>query len=110
MEGRGEKTLIVSEYAAIDLEQEYLFYANEYSIEAAERLRLGFNKEILKILPNPYIYPECRFLPTKTQIYRNIVWGNSLIIYRIKKDIVEVLSLFHTKQKPSIIKLAKKRK
>ena len=110
MEGHREKTLIVSEYAALDLELEYLFYATEYSIEAAERLRLGFNKEILKILPNPYIYPECRFLPTKTQIYRNIIWGNYLIIYRIKKDVVEVLSLFHTKQKPSRIKLAKKRK
>ena len=110
MERQSEKALVVSDHAANDLELEYIFYANEYSPAAAERLRIGFNTEIQKILPNPYIYPECRYLPTKTQIYRNIVWGNYLIIYKIKKDTVEVLSLFHAKQKPSKIKLTKKRK
>jgi plasmid stabilization system protein ParE len=69
MDRQSEKALIVSDSAEADLEQEYVFYATNYSIEAAERLRVGFNHEIVKILPNPYIYPECRFLPTKTQIY-----------------------------------------
>ncbi|MCW3125371.1 MAG: type toxin-antitoxin system RelE/ParE family toxin [Bacteroidetes bacterium] len=110
MEGQGKKVLVVGELVQNDLEQEYIYYADNYSIEAAERLRIGFNSEILKILPNPYIFPECRFLPTKTQIYRNIVWGNYLIIYKIKRDSVEVLSLFHSKQKPSRIKMAKRRK
>jgi plasmid stabilization system protein ParE len=110
MERQSEKILVVREHAKNDLEQEYLYYAREYSIAAAEKLRLGFNQEILKILPNPYIYPECRFLPTKTQIYRNIAWGNYLIIYRIKKNVAHVLSLFHTKQKPSRIKMMTKRK
>ena len=110
MERQSQKILVVSDSAENDLEQEYVFYADNYSVEAAERLRIGFNQEILKILPNPYIYPECRFLPTKTQIYRNIVWGNYLIIYKIKKDIIEVLSVFHTKQKPAKVKLVRKTK
>jgi plasmid stabilization system protein ParE len=110
MEGQIEKVLILSEGVISDLEDEYHFYADNYSLEAAERLRIGFTHEVLKILPNPYIYPECRFLPTKTQIYRNIVWNNYLIIYKIKKESVEVLSLFHTKQKPSKLRLAKRRK
>jgi len=110
MEGQSEKVIAVSDAAKKDLEQEYFYYAQNYSIEAAEKLRIGFNKEILKILPNPYIYPECRFLLTKTQIYRNIVWGNYLIIYKIKKDCIEVLSVFHTKQKPAKVKLVRKRK
>lgn len=109
MEGQSQKVLVVSDDARKDLESEYLYYAYNYSIEAAEKLRLGFSKEILKILPNPYIYPECRFLPTKTQIYRNIVWENYLIIYRIRKTKIVVLSLFHTKKKPMKIKMVKKR-
>ncbi len=73
-------------------------------------MKTDFMLKVDSILPNPYIYPECRFLPTKTQIYRNIIWGNYLIIYKVKKDIVEVLSVFHTKQKPSKIKLVRKKK
>jgi plasmid stabilization system protein ParE len=92
------------------MEQEYMYYAYEYSPEAAETLRLSFNQVIRTILPNPCIYPECRFLPTKTQIYRNIIWGNYLIIYRIRRDSVEVLSLFHTKQKPAKARQVRGRK
>jgi plasmid stabilization system protein ParE len=110
MEGQGEKTIVVSEYVKADLEKEYFYYAERYSVSAAEKLRLGFNEQLLTLLPNPYIYPECRFLPTKTQIYRNIIWGNYLIIYKIRRDVIEVLSLFHTKQRPSKIKLTRKRK
>lgn len=32
------------------------------------------------------IYPECRHLETKTQIYRNIILGKYLIIYRIRAN------------------------
>jgi plasmid stabilization system protein ParE len=110
MEGKVEKIIVVSEYAKIDLEQEYFYYGLHYGIEKAEKLRNGFNAAAASILPNPYIFPECRFLPTKTQIYRNIIWGNYLIVYRIKKNVIEVPGLFHSKRNPSKIRLAKKRK
>jgi hypothetical protein len=92
----------------LELEAEVDHFCINYSIDYADKFRLAFFEEVSQIQLNPYIYPECRFLPTKSQMYRNIVWGNYLIIYKIRKGVIEVLSLFHTKQKPSKIKIIKK--
>ncbi len=55
-----------------------------------------------------HFYPECRHLETKTQIYRNIILGKYLIIYRIKANKIEVLRALHGSQSPKIIKVIKK--
>lgn len=44
------------------------------------------------------MFPEVRFLPTKNKIYRNIILGAYLILYRIKSDRIEVLRIFHSSQ------------
>jgi plasmid stabilization system protein ParE len=44
------------------------------------------------------MFPEVRFLPTKSKTYRNIILGAYLIIYRIKSDRIEVLRIFHSSQ------------
>ena len=54
------------------------------------------------------IHPECRHLPTKTHIYRNIIFGNYLIIYRVKPEKIEVLRAIRGELKPSKIKSIKK--
>ena len=54
------------------------------------------------------VHPECRHLETKTQIYRNIIFGKYLIIYRIRASRIEVLKVIHSSQKPSKIKAIKK--
>ena len=54
------------------------------------------------------IYPECKHLETKTQIYRNIILGKYLIIYRIKAEKIEILRALHGSQSPKIIKAIKK--
>jgi plasmid stabilization system protein ParE len=43
------------------------------------------------------IHPECRFLPTKSKMYRNIIQGNYLIIYRITPKRAEVLRVFNSR-------------
>ena len=43
------------------------------------------------------MHPECRFLPTKSKMYRNIIQGNYLIIYRITPKRVEVLRVFNSR-------------
>lgn len=53
-------------------------------------------------------YPECRFIPTKNQIYRNIIWGPYLIIYRITDLNIQVLRIIHGRS--SIKKIQKARK
>ena len=52
--------------------------------------------------------PECRHLPTKTKIYRNIIFGSYLIIYRIRAQKIEVLRAFHGSRSPKEIKSTRK--
>ncbi len=54
------------------------------------------------------LYPECKHLETTTQIYRNIILGKYLIIYRIKANKIEILRALHGSQSPKIIKAIKK--
>lgn len=54
------------------------------------------------------VHPECRQLLTKNQIYRNIILGRYLIIYRVKASKVEVLRAIHSSQNPETIKAIKK--
>jgi plasmid stabilization system protein ParE len=102
--------IIVKEAALNDLEKECLYIAENYSIDYSEKFRLAFFAQIKTILPNPLKYPECRFLPTKSKIYRNIIWRNYLIVFKVKQFSIEVLVLFHTKQRPSKLKAIKSRK
>ena len=53
------------------------------------------------------IHPECRSLRTKSKIYRNIILGKYLIIYRITPDNIEVLRAFHSSRSVSKIKTAR---
>lgn len=99
--------VIVKESALNDLAGQYEYYAENYSVRYAEKFRLAFFEQVKSILPQPLHYPECRFLPTKTHSYRNIVWGNYLIVYKVKARSIEVLVLFHTKLNPKKLKKAR---
>ena len=66
-------------------------------------------KSIVKRLETEYLlHPECRHLETKTKIYRNIILGLYLIIYRIRTNRIEVLRAFHGSHSPKILKTVKK--
>ena len=104
------RIIVITDNALDELHVEILYHRSNTSEKFAATMKTEFMPMVDTILPNPFIYPECRFMPTKTQIYRNIVWGNYLIIYKIKKESIEVLSVFHTKQKPAKVKLVRKRK
>jgi toxin ParE1/3/4 len=68
----------------------------EELLHTAEGLSFQFN-----------LHPECRFLPTKSKKYRNIILGKYLIVYRIEPFNIEVLRAFHSSQ--SIRKIKKSR-
>lgn len=85
----------------------------EYGLaEFGERLASEFISEIYKYierLETEYLlHSECRHLETKTKIYRNIILGSYLIIYRIRANRIEVLRAFHGSHSPKILKTAKK--
>lgn len=65
--------------------------------------------ESVRLLETQYLlHPECRHLETKTKIYRNIILGSYLIIYRICANKIEVLRAFHGSRSPKIIKTVRK--
>jgi len=50
----------------------------------------------LNTLSEMYLaYPECRHIPTKSRMYRNIILDAHLIIYRITNTRIEVLDIIH---------------
>jgi toxin ParE1/3/4 len=77
-----------------------------------ERAALIFYEELKIIVRtleiNYLVNPECRYLETKTKIYRNIILGSYLIIYRIRAHRIEVLRAFHGSRSPKIIKQVRK--
>ncbi len=100
--------IIIKERARLDVLNQYTYYAENYSVRYAEKFLNGFIKQVETILPFAWGYPECRFLPTKNHIYRNIVWGNHLIVYKILKKEIWIVGVFHTKQNPDKLKLYRK--
>jgi len=54
-------------------------------------------EESLSTLYNFYLaYLECRHLPTKNRMYRNIILDAHLIIYRITDNRIEILDILHS--------------
>jgi plasmid stabilization system protein ParE len=80
----------------------------EFGPFVAENFSLEIER-ITQMLSNFYLsYPENRFLITKVKMYRNIILGNYLILYRIKPDKIEVLAIYHSSVKPSKLKKLRK--
>lgn len=100
--------IVIKEKAEQDLINAIDHYAVNYSVRYALKFREEFYQVVETALPFVWGNPECRFLPTKNHIYRNIVWGNYLIIYKILKKEIWIVGLFHTKQDPAKIKSYKK--
>ena len=53
-------------------------------------------------------YPECRHIPTKSRMYRNIILDAHLIIYRITDTRIEVLDIVHGASSISKIRRVRK--
>jgi plasmid stabilization system protein ParE len=104
----GKKEVIRSKYYLLDVQDifeygEITFGENE-AINFYEDLKL-----IVKNLETHYLlHPECRHLETKSKLYRNIILGAYLIIYRIKPNRIEVLRAFHGSRSPKSIKSVRK--
>ena len=72
----------------------------EYGEETfGEEAAFSFISQVLlkiDLLSFQYLaHPECRYLSTKSRMYRNIILGSYLIIYRITAERIEVLSALH---------------
>lgn len=53
------------------------------------------------------LHPESKHIPTKGKIYRNIIFGKYIVIYRITPQRIEVLTLLHASRSVTKIKTAR---
>ena len=76
--------------------QIYNFGVKVFGYFQAERYQQQIDKA-LDMLPDFYFAnPECRHIPTKSHMYRNIILDSHLIIYRITDKRIEVLDIIHS--------------
>lgn len=104
----GKKEVMRSKYYLLDVQDifEYgeITFGENAAINFYEDLKL-----IVKNLETHYLlHPECRHLETKSKLYRNIILGAYLIIYRLKPNRIEVLRAFHGSRSPKSIKSVRK--
>lgn len=101
-----KKTLQVvrSSVFTADVADIYDYGLDTFGQHVAETLLIDIYQSIAELPQSYLIYPECRQIPTKTQIYRNIIVGKYLIIYRITSKRIEVLRAIRGSIAPALIK------
>lgn len=98
------KRVVTSAYFIATQNQVIEYGAEQFGYALAINLDIEIEKRV-QALSNLYeFYPENRYLPTKSKIYRNIILGKYMILYRIKSATVEVLAISHSSINPSQVK------
>jgi len=92
----GKLPVVVAKDYSEDLQNIFNYGVDTFGLPGA----LQFYENIERIVNNLgieyYMYPECRFVVTKSKMYRNIILASYLIIYRITPERIEVLRAFHS--------------
>ena len=86
----------------------YNYGLHTFGYLQAERYNQKIEQAIETLSGRYLTYPECRHIPTKSQMYRNIVLDKHLIIFRITEQRIEVLDIVHSAS--SIDKIRETRK
>ena len=86
----------VSEQYSDDLKNVFQYGLETFGYKGALLFYDNIEKLVANLAFEYFMYPECRFLVTKSKIYRNIILESYLIIYRITDFRIEVLRVFHS--------------
>lgn len=98
------KRVSVTTFALLTVNAEFEYLKENASTPFAYKFRDKFIEHVELLTSNYLHYPECRFLPTKGKIYRNVIWRDYLLIYKILKSEILVLGVFHARQNPRKLK------
>ena len=94
--GVSRKPYVTSDKFLVSRIEVYNYGIRTFGYFQTERYDREIEKAI-ETLPDFYMaYPECRHIPTKNHIYRNIILDAHLIIYRITFERIEVLDIIHS--------------
>ena len=89
------KQVKVSDRFYESFEQVYDFGFETFGSFQAERYRQKIRISLDTLHDRYLAYPECRYIPTPSRMYRNIILDAHLIIYRITGERIEVLDIIH---------------
>ena len=103
-----KKEVVRSIFYLNDIQDIFEYGESTFGEKAAFYFYEDLKLKVRDLETNYLVHPECRHLETKTKIYRNIILGSYLIIYRIKTNKIEVLRAFHGSRSPKIIKQVRK--
>jgi len=87
---------VFSSQYVLDTDHIYQYGLETFGEVQAQKYEELIDKIAADLNLSYWMYPECRHLPTKNHIYRNIILESHLIIYRIKTDMIEVLRVIHS--------------
>jgi plasmid stabilization system protein ParE len=102
------KELVISQHFDIDLIDVYIHGEDVFGSIAAKSFIADIYSRVWSLDLMHYLHPECRHLQTKNKIYRNIIIGSYLVIYRITTEKVEVLRIINGHISISKLKLTRK--
>jgi plasmid stabilization system protein ParE len=97
-----------SDQALKSLHQIYEYGIETFSLTSATVYLDELVEKIESLSENYLLYPQCRYLPTKSKKYRNMIFGTYLVLYRITKSRIEVLNVYHSSRSISYIKSSRK--
>jgi len=101
------REVVQSVSSIADISDIYDYGLDTFGQQVAETLLFELYQNIAGLSVKYMIHPECKHMATKTQIYRNIIVGKYLTIYRITSKRIEVLRVIHGSIAPILIKRTK---
>ena len=104
MEGTKIRPLDISDEFYLSLKNTFNYGVELFGILQALKYENLIYEEI-ELLPSRYlIHPECRFLPTKSKMYRTIMLPAHFILYRMTSKRIEVLDIISYRESISHIR------
>lgn len=108
MEEAERLQIVWTNHAKLTLQSVYEYIALD-SVRQADRVDAEIQEFGNSLWKFPLTYPECPELPTKNHVYREAVYaGTYKIIYKIVKQEIWVLDIFHGKRSPAQLKKLRK--
>jgi toxin ParE1/3/4 len=90
-----------------DIQEVFWYGRSTFGKAQAENYEVKIWELVESLTTNFMLFPECRYLPTKSKMYRWIILDAHRIIYRIKPREIQVLRILHSARSIRNVKAAR---
>jgi len=98
MERKEALTVKLSFFAINDVNDIYRYGVETFGLKQADEYESQIWQLIEKLSFNYDIFPECRYIPTKSKMYRWIILEAHVIVYRISANEIQVLRILSSRR------------